>query len=103
MHRIVFASGRQVVDEAGPAGRLETAGQRRPHLPENRFPNAGRVDRSRPRGSLRSRRVATVLIPRDFLTPKHAPYLDRLASTRCPQKQSSLYIRKVQYTALSIA
>jgi hypothetical protein len=88
----------------GPAKRSETAGPKEAHPNQHRRRTAAPEDPSKPKGAPIGPQLAAASIPRrcpDARTHVVPAPIGR--STDCPQKQRSPYIRKVQYTVLSVA
>ena len=82
----------------------ETGGPEEAHLAEHRLRTAGQGDPSNPNEALSCPRVVAAPIPKQFPDARtRAVPAPILRSAGCPQKQPSPYIRKVQYTVLSVA
>ncbi len=64
----------------------------------------GWEDRSSPMGQLPSLRAEAVPLPRELVAAKRPAVPGPVGrNTGCPRKPSSPHIRKMQYTALSVA
>jgi hypothetical protein len=88
----------------GPAKHSETGGPEEAHLAQHGLRAAGQGDPSNPTEALSRPRVVAAPIPRLYPDARTRAGPGRTGrSTGCPQKQSLPYIRKVQYTVLSVA